>query len=76
MYLRKAVRVLVFILPVLVVAFGVLMSAVALCSATGDQAGADILYRIAMGTLCLLVINLLLLVGGLGALAIGEDDSQ
>ena len=76
MHLRKAVRWLVFTLPVLLVAFAILMAGMAICDATEDQAGAAILYRVAMGALCLLAINLILLVGGLGALAISGDDSN
>jgi len=75
-FLRKAMRLLVFSLPVLIVTFTVLMAAYAGCSSAGDIAGARIMYRVGMGVLCVLAIHLILLVGTLGALAIGEDDQS
>jgi hypothetical protein len=58
--------VLVAALPVLVVAFAVLMGAEALARATLDTLGARVLLWVALAVLMLLVGDVLLLVGALG----------
>ena len=74
MNLRRPLIVLIYALPVLVVAFGVLMGGQALSQATGDQVGARLYRQIAMACLMLLVANIVLLVGVLGAYVLGRLD--
>ena len=69
-----AVSVLVYSLPLLVVAFGVLMGGYALSRATNDQVGAALTLRVAMACLMLLVGNVVLLVGVLGVHVLGRSD--
>ena len=74
---RWLLMVYVLALPVLVVAFGVVMAAAALASGLGDAAGARGLFWVAMTMLILLATDLLLLVATLGLMALGqksEDD--
>jgi hypothetical protein len=61
-------------LPVLVVAFAVLMAGEALARATQDAAGARVLLWIAMGVLMLLATDVLLLVGALGINALARRE--
>jgi hypothetical protein len=70
---RPLLLVLVFALPVLVVAFAVILGAAQLAAAMGDAAGGRALVWVAIGTLILLVIDVLLLVGVLGLAALGAD---
>jgi hypothetical protein len=58
--------VLVFALPVLVLAFGVLMGGAMLAQAAQDEGGAIALRWTAAAALMLLIANLVLLVGALG----------
>jgi len=64
--LRTLLTPLVFVLPVLVVAFSVLMGAYGLAQATEDSAGALVLWWVAMSCLILAAIDLVLLVVVLG----------
>jgi hypothetical protein len=65
--------VLVFALPVLVVAFAVILGAAQLAAAMEDAAGGRALLWVAIGALILLVIDVLLLVGVLGLKSLGAD---
>ena len=73
---RQFLAILVYSLPVLVVAFAVLMGAQALARATQDTTGATILWWIAMGCLITLVVDVLLLVGALGVDALSERNDR
>lgn len=73
---QPILRFLVFSLPVLVVAFGVLMGASALAEALQDAAGSRVLRWVAMTCLMLLVADALLLVGSLGLKSLGDDDES
>lgn len=72
--LRRPLIVLVYSLPIFVVAFGVLMGGQSLSLATNDQAGASLYWRGAMVCLMLLVGNIVLLVGALGVSALSRPD--
>jgi len=63
---RSVLVVLVFALPVLVVAFGVLMGGAMLAQATLDEGGALALRWTAAAALMLLIVDLVLLIGALG----------
>jgi hypothetical protein len=69
---RRLLTTLVFALPILVVAFGVVLGAAELAKALGDAAGARGLSWIAIAALILLVIDALLLLGALGLRALEE----
>ena len=71
---RPLLLVLVFSLPILVVAFGVILGASSLAQALGDSAGGRALFWVAMGALILLVIDALLLVGALGLRTLAADE--
>ena len=73
---RPVLSILVYALPLLVVSFSVLMGGYSLASATQDATGATVLRWIAMGTLILLVSDMVLLMGVLGLKALGEQDSH
>ena len=73
---RPFLRFLVFSLPILVVAFGVLMGASALAEALHDAVGSRVLRWVAMTCLMLLVSDALLLVGILGLNSLGDDDDS
>ena len=73
---RKILTFLVFALPVLMVAFGVLMSGYLLAEAPGDAVGARVLRWISVGVLICAVIDLVLLAGALGINALAESDSD
>ena len=70
---RIPLQTLVYALPLLVVTFAVLMGAQSLSAATGDATGALLLGRVATGTLVLLIVDVVLLVGWLGMRALAED---
>jgi hypothetical protein len=70
---RPLLLVLVYALPVLVVAFAVILGAAQLAAAMGDAAGGRALVWVAVGALILLVIDVLLLVGVLGLKSLGAD---
>lgn len=74
MNLRRPLIVLVYCMPVLAVAFGVLMGGQALSQATDDQVGASLYWRGAMVCLMLLVGNLVLLVGTIGVYVLSRPD--
>jgi hypothetical protein len=69
---RPVLVILVFALPVLAVAFGVVLGGAALAQATQDLPGALVLRWIAMGLLMLAITDLVLLVGVLGIRALDE----
>ena len=69
---RRLLSTLVFALPILVVAFAVILGAAHLAQGLGDAAGARGLFWTAMGALIALVIDVVLLVGVLGLLALDE----
>ena len=71
---RPILRFLVFSLPILVVAFGVLMGGAALAEALHDAMGSRVLRWVAMGCLMLLVGDAIALVVILGLKALREDD--
>jgi hypothetical protein len=73
---RSFLKALVFALPVLVVSFAVVMGGYALAHGTNDSAGAAVLWWVAMGCLMLICVDLVLLVGALGATAIGPPDRR
>jgi hypothetical protein len=69
---KRILTVLVLALPVLVVAFAVVMGGWGLAQGMGDPAGATALRWIAVTCLMLLVIDVLLLLMALGVNAIEE----
>ena len=69
---RRILVVLVLALPVLLVAFAVVMGGWGRAQGMGDPGGATALRWIAMGCLMLLVIDLILLLMALGLNAIEE----
>ena len=73
---RRILTVLVFSLPVLVVAFGVLMGGFVLAQATEDAAGAKVLRWVAVSALMLTIADVVLLVGVLGIKALGDHDDR
>jgi len=73
---RRILTVLVFSLPVLVVAFGVLMGGFILAQATEDAAGAKVLRWVAVSALMLTIADVVLLVGALGINALGDRDDR
>lgn len=73
---RQILTVLVFALPVLVVAFGVLMGGFLLAQAMEDSPGAEVLRWIAIGVLLVMVTDIVLLVGVLGIKALGDRDDR
>jgi len=73
---RRILTVLVFSLPVLVVAFGVLMGGFVLAQATEDAAGAKVLRWVAVSALMLTIADVVLLVGALGINALGDRDDR
>ena len=66
----------VLALPVLGVAFGVVMAAAALAGGLGDATGARGLFWVAMALLMLLATDLLLLVATLGLIALGQKSNE
>lgn len=75
---RPILATLVFALPLLIVAFAVLMAGGTLAQAMGDTGGALVLRWIALGLLMLTAVDLVLLVGVLGIRALDdrEDNSD
>ena len=73
---RPVLTILVFALPLLVVAFSVLMGGSALAAATEDTPGAQALRWVAIGVLILTVVDIVLLVGVLGLNALGRGDNR
>ena len=73
---RRILTILVFALPVLVVAFGVLMGGSALAQAVQDTPVAKVLRWIALSILMLTVVDVVLLVGVLGIRALGDEDDR
>ena len=72
---RPILAILVFTLPLLVVAFGVLMGGATLAQATLDLAGAQVLRWMALSILMLGVVDLVLLVGVLGINALADPQA-
>lgn len=73
---RRFLLALVLALPVLALAFGVILGAAELAKALGDLAGARGLFWIAMTSLILLVIDAILLLGILGLRALQESHEE
>lgn len=73
---RPVLTVLVYALPILVVAYGVLMGGSVLAGAVQDAAAALALRWIAAGALVLLVIDLVLLIGALGVNSLGGPNES
>jgi hypothetical protein len=73
---RRLLATLVFGLPVLVVSFAVIASAALLAQGLGDVAGARGLFWAAMGALLAIVVDMLLLVGVLGLMALDHTPDQ
>jgi hypothetical protein len=71
---KPVLTVLVYALPILVVAYGVLMGGATLAGAVQDAAAAVALKWIAAGCLLILVMDLVLLVGALGVNALARQD--
>ena len=73
---RRILTILVFALPVLVVAFGVLMGGSILAQAVEDAPVAKVLRSIAIGIMMLTITDVVLLVGVLGIRALGDEDNR
>ena len=76
---KQLLTALVYTLPVLVVAFGVVMGAYGLLAAMQDAVAARVLFWIGMTILMIIVSNVILLVGALGLDAVsleGEESSH
>jgi hypothetical protein len=73
---RSFLKTFVFALPLLVVSFSVVMGGYALAHATNDNAGAAVLWWVAMGCLMLICVDLVLLVGALGANALAPPERR
>lgn len=73
---RRLIITLVLGLPVVGVAFIVVMGGYLLASATGDEGVATVLAWIGGGLILLLMANALLLLGFLGAMLIAEVDQD
>ena len=71
---KRILVILVAALPVLVVAFAVLMGGEALARATADAVSARALFWVAMSVMMLLVADVLLLVGALGLNAAAQRE--
>ena len=76
MGLHRFLTLLVLSLPVLVVAFGVLMGAYGLALALQDPAAAVVFRWVAIGCLCLFATNIVLLVGALGIHVLGSQQGD
>ncbi len=72
--LRRLLLVLVFTLFILLVACAVSVGGYALATAAGDSPGATVLWWLAMGSLMLVVMDVLLLVGVLGIATLVSGD--
>ncbi len=73
---RSLLTILVYALPVLVVAFGVLMGGFGLAQGVGEPVGGAVLWWIAMGSVRLLGVDLILLVGALGVNSLDRSDGS
>jgi hypothetical protein len=73
---RQFLRILVLAMPILVVAFAVVMGGSSLIQATGDALAARVMRWVAAAVLVLAVTDLLLLVTVLGLKALEEADSD
>ena len=73
---RPILIFLVYALPLLIVAFGVLMGGYALAHSAGDQVGASVLWWIAMSCLMLTAADAVLLIGTLGVEALSKPDNR
>ena len=72
---RRFLAILVYALPILVVAFGILMGSQALAEAMRDDAAAMALRWTGIFCLMALILDLLLLVGTLGVDALNKRDN-
>ena len=73
---RTVLVSLVYGLPLLVVAFGVLMGAYGLAQATEDLPAARVLRGVAASCLLLIVTDIILLVGALGVNALSKAEER
>ena len=73
---RQFLRILVLAMPILVVAFAVVMGGSSLVQATGDALAARVMRWVAAAVLVLAATDLLLLVTVLGLKALEEADSD
>ena len=73
---KKLLAVLAYALPVLVVAFGVVMGGYALSQAAEDKGGACGLWWTAMALLMVLAADVILLVGVLGLGAVSAEQEE
>ena len=73
---RRLLSTLVLGVPVLVTSFAVISGAALLARGLGDLAGARGLFWAAMGALIALVVDVLLLVGVLGLMALDRFDDR
>ena len=70
---RKVLQTLVFVLPICLVGFAVLMGGATLTQAMKDETGARVLTWVAVGILLIGIMDVLLLVIALGMNALNED---
>ena len=73
---RRLLATLVFGLPVLVVSFAVIACGALLAQGLGDTAGSRGLLWVAIGALLALVIDVVLLVGVLGLMALDQPHDR
>lgn len=72
---RKALTVLVFGIPVLLVTFTVVMAFELVLSAVGDAGSAAAARAVGVGTLALLLIDLTLVISALGFRALEQPEA-
>ncbi|MCH5372482.1 MAG: hypothetical protein JJ992_00775 [Planctomycetes bacterium] len=73
---KKALQILVFVLPLCLVGFAVLAGGASLVRAMNDEAGARVLAWIAAAVLMLGIADLLLLVTVLGLRALNDEADE
>ena len=73
---RPLLFTIVFALPLTVVTFAVLMGGYALAHATGDAPAATVLWYMAMACMMLAGVDVILLIGVLGARALGTPEQR
>ena len=72
--LRKFLVLLVFVLPIALVAFAVLIGGYVLAAASEDSLGAAVLWWSAMVCLIVFIIDLVVMIGVLGFKALDARD--
>ena len=72
--LRTFLVILVFVLPIALVAFAVLIGGYVLAAASEDALGASVLWWSAMVCLIVFVIDLVVMIGVLGVKALDARD--